>query len=203
MMNDDLVCFSAPSATHRLVLLHGWGADCEDLIPLGQVLSRAPKNQRLEIISLRAPHLHPQGFGRQWYGLFPEDWDAVPAAIRSLQIRLGALPTNQISLERTILLGFSQGAAMALAGGCDLPLAGLISCSGYPHPGWIPPKSSPPVVLCHGFYDEIVPTNASQKLLEYFQKSQIEADLVLFEGGHEIPEKVIPRLELAISNWCI
>ena len=37
-LDEDLICIEQPQATHRLVLLHGWGADAEDLIPLGRDL---------------------------------------------------------------------------------------------------------------------------------------------------------------------
>ena len=71
----------------RLVLLHGWGADGDDLRPLGDAL-KARLGGSLDLVSLDAPELHPQGSGRQWYGLFPAQWDAVPAAVNHLQQRL-------------------------------------------------------------------------------------------------------------------
>ena len=37
-MQEELFCFTSEHATHRLILLHGWGADAEDLIQLGHAL---------------------------------------------------------------------------------------------------------------------------------------------------------------------
>ena len=122
----------------RLVLLHGWGATAADLQPLGEQLA-AQHPEPLDIVCLEAPEPHPQPGGRQWYGLFPSDWDAVPNAVQQLTTRLLGLSRDGIPLERTVLFGFSQGGAMALSCGCSLPLAGVISCSGYPHPDWQPP----------------------------------------------------------------
>ncbi len=202
-MNDHLLSIGTSGATHRLVLLHGWGADADDLIPIGRALASNLNNDvSLEIVSLRAPHQHPEGFGRQWYGLFPSDWSAVPDAIRALKTRIEDLSTTAIPLRKTILLGFSQGGAMALAVGCELPLAGLIACSGYPHPGWIAPENRPPVLLTHGSKDEIVPCSASQKLLHAFSSSPVESELFIFEGGHEIPKETLPDLQLVVSKWC-
>jgi hypothetical protein len=45
-----------------------------------------------------------------------------------------------------VLFGFSQGGAMALDSGCALPIAGLISCSGYPHPNLGSPTATSPCV---------------------------------------------------------
>jgi len=143
----------------RLVLLHGWGATDHDLAPLGDLLARA-HTRKLEVVCLGAPEPHPSGFGRQWYGLFPPDYPAIPAAVADLRTRLEALNTPMCPLERTVLMGFSQGGAMALEAGCSLPFAAVISCSGYPHPSWQPPSQHPPVLLLHGADDEVVPVSS-------------------------------------------
>ena len=70
--------------TDRLVLLHGWGATQDDLTPLGQHLADG-HGRDLDVISLEAPEQHPQGTGRQWYGLFPPDWTAIPQAVSALR----------------------------------------------------------------------------------------------------------------------
>ena len=149
----------------RLVLLHGWGATAEDLEPLGRSLA-ASMNHEMEVMALEAPHLHPQPPGRQWYALFPADWDAVPAAIEALQQRLASITSQGAPMKRTVLLGFSQGGAMALHSGCSLPLAGVISCSGYPHPDWQAAEQHPPVLAMHGQQDTIVPATALDAIAE-------------------------------------
>ncbi len=200
-MNDALIRCSCPEATHRLVLLHGWGADAEDLIPLGRELIQEV-NPSFELVALRAPEEHPDGVGRQWYGLFPPDWESVPTAINALKSRLLAIATIQIPLEKTVLLGFSQGGAMAVCCGSNLPLAGLIGCSAYPHPGWCPSKKSSPLVLTHGRSDDVVPFEAAKKIKSIFKASGLDSELLEFQGGHEIPQELIPRLKLALKRWC-
>ena len=159
----------------------------EDLLPLGEELVNAT-NIPWELISLRAPHDHPTGQGRQWYGLFPPDWQAVPNAVASLKLRLLGLALNtEISIEKTFLLGFSQGAAMAISAATELPLAGVVSCSGYPHPSWMSPSIRPPVLLSHGKNDQVVPLEASRKLLSILKTSLVQVDILIFEGNHEIP----------------
>ena len=200
-MENDLISVSAPGATHRLVLLHGWGADADDLIPFGKVLINGLTLRKIELVALRAPETHPDGCGRQWYGLFPPDWADVPAAINALTARLKFLCQQQIPLEKTVILGFSQGGAMALGCGCELSMAGVICCSAYPHPDWNPPKKTPPVLLLHGKHDEVVPCEASRRLLLSLRENKSDADIVLFEGGHEIPTELLPKIQLTLKKW--
>ncbi|WP_115119941.1 dienelactone hydrolase family protein [Synechococcus sp. UW105] len=187
-------------AQARLVLLHGWGADADDLLILGEALVRQTRTA-LDVVALPAPELHPQGMGRQWYGLFPAEWEAVPAAQEHLKARLLELANDGLPLQATVVLGFSQGAAMALATGTTLPLAGLIACSGYPHPNWNPPIQRPPVLLIHGLQDEVVPASAVDELSRRLAKSQAELNLETFHGGHTIPESVFPTICKTIDTW--
>ncbi len=183
------------------MLLHGWGADADDLMPLGSAL-RSEFGKKIDLVALRAPDLHPQGVGREWYGLFPPIWSSVPPAIASLRVRLKALETPLIPLSKTVLLGFSQGGAMALEVGCELPFAGLICCSSYGHPGWKAPKERPPVLLIHGREDNVVPYEASKQLIiQLKQDCETEADLWGFSGSHCIPGEFIPKMQMVINKW--
>lgn len=201
-MPSDRLQHSPPGARHRLVLLHGWGADADDLMPLGTALT-ADLDHPVEQVALRAPQLHPQGVGRQWYGLFPANWEAVPDARQELADRLQDLARTGLPLEATVVLGFSQGAAMALVSGCDLPLAGLIACSGYPHPGWTPPCHRPPVLLLHGRRDEVVPFSASENLQMLLNRNTKAEKAVLraTEEGHTIAASAIPTIQATLRSW--
>ncbi len=199
-MEEELFCVPSQIARHRLILLHGWGADAEDLMPLGECLVNSLEELKIELVSLRAPKIHPEGVGRQWYGLFPSEWDEALEAVNSLKSRLQNLVSSQLPLEKTILLGFSQGGAMAINAGSNLPLAGIVGCSAYPHPGFSPKLLSPPVLLIHGTKDPIVPVSASKKLLALFQEKSISSKIHLFEGGHEIPPNMYEPIKTFIES---
>lgn len=181
------------TAEARLVLLHGWGADADDLLDLGELLV----GPQVSVVALRAPEPHPYGMGWQWYGLQPIDWSALPAARQGLSSRLAALACS-VPLERTVLLGFSQGGAMALDVGSSLPLAGIVACSGYPHEGWQPNAAAsatlPPVLLSHGREDPVVPFAASEAVLERLIQAGAQARLLPFSGGHSIDQTVLPEI---------
>ncbi|MFM8524298.1 MAG: alpha/beta hydrolase [Cyanobacteriota bacterium] len=188
-------------AEQRLVLLHGWGADADDLLDLGDLLiSGGPPTQ---IVALRAPQPHPGGFGRQWYDLQTPGWPDLPDARLALRHRLQNL-AGSLPLERTVVLGFSQGAAMAIDAAGDLPLAGLVACSGYPHEGSplllaadaadTPWRPATVLLLTHGQDDPIVRHEASEDLLRHWRRAGGTAELLSFAGGHTIDESVLPQM---------
>ena len=199
-MGDLLIHCGEEHPQTRLVLLHGWGADANDLIPLGDSLV-AGSGLAMERMALQAPEPHPAGFGRQWYGLFPPQWADVPRAVNQLKERLEGGDQRQIPLSRTVLLGFSQGGAMAIDVGCQLPLAGIIACSAYPHPGWQPRTERPPVLLIHGRNDDIVPFEAQKRLSEQLGGESQTCQLITFSGGHTIPESTQPQMIQAMQSW--
>ena len=186
----ELILLNSESATNRLVLLHGWGADANDLLPVGKLLTEGLKD-RFEIVSLSAPQPHPSGSGRQWYPLYPHEWEQVPKAVVDLEKRLNNLCFKQIALSKTLLMGFSQGGAMALDLSTRNKFEGVFALSSYPHPGWKPSKNMPPVFLCHGNCDQVVPKAASQKCFDSLLRNGVKSELYFFEGGHEINNHLI------------
>ena len=186
----ELISLNSESATNRLVLLHGWGADANDLVSVGKLLTEGLKD-RFEIVSLSAPQPHPSGSGRQWYPLYPHDWEQVPNAVRELEKRINNLCSKKIPLKKTLLMGFSQGGAMALEVATKIKFEAVFALSSYPHPDWKPLKDMPPVFLCHGNMDQIVPQEASQKSFEILMKKGAKSELYFFDGGHEISNDLI------------
>jgi phospholipase/carboxylesterase len=198
----DLIRLGPAEAHHRLVLLHGWGADATDLLDLGELLV----SPGVSVVALQAPLPHPAGVGRQWYDLQQPDWPELPSARLQLIERLQQLDA-ELPLQHTVLLGFSQGAALGLdvaTRGDGLPLAGLIGCSGYPHPDWQPGRpaaSAPlPILLTHGQQDPVVPYAASEELERRLQQAGHRVSLVGFSGGHTIDSGVLPILRAFVSQ---
>ncbi|MEB3173218.1 MAG: esterase [Cyanobacteriota bacterium] len=195
-------------ASQRLVLLHGWGADADDLLELGELLA----GPAVQVVALRAPAEHPAGFGRQWYDLQQPGWPELPQALVDLRARLAALAAT-VPLAQTVLLGFSQGAAMALDVACDsgaqepLALAGLIGCSGYPHPDLQSGAKRPQaqdlkVLLTHGEQDPVVPHGASVELERLLKLGGAQVELLSFSGGHTIePELFGPIRAFMARCW--
>tara|TARA_B100000700_G_scaffold224779_1_gene247919 strand:+ start:1801 stop:2409 length:609 start_codon:yes stop_codon:yes gene_type:complete len=189
-MITELISLNSEFATNRLVLLHGWGADAQDLVTVGKSLTEGYKDY-FEIVSLTAPQPHPSGLGRQWYPLYPHDWEQVPSAVADLERRLNKICCEQIPINKTLLIGFSQGGAMALELAYRFNFAGVFALSSYPHPNWEPLKDMSPIFLCHGNMDEVVPKSASQASFDILLKNKIKSELYFFDGGHEINGELI------------
>ena len=119
----------APS--HLMVCLHGWGANMQDLVPLASVLNLP--NYQFLFPDAPFPHPHvPEG--KMWYDL--ENWNSqqLTEARQLLIDWLKSLENStKVPLSQTILMGFSQGGAMTLDVGLTLPLARLVSLSGFLH----------------------------------------------------------------------
>ena len=58
----------------------------------------------------------------------------------------------------------------------------------------------PPVFLCHGDMDQVVPKEASQESFDELRKNGIKSDLHIFEGGHEINNDLIDHCKGIIKQ---
>ena len=199
LMHHEYVSIGSQNSSHRMILLHGWGADADDLLPLGQSIIDNSCFE-FELISLKAPTSRPNDMGRQWYSLFPPNWNEAEIAVEQLLETLKAFDKNKISLKETVLLGFSQGAAMALDAGLRLDLGLVISCSGYSHPKWDPIKNNP-VLLSHGLQDEVVPVIASREISRRLGNlANLKSELHEYNCSHTIHPDFIEVVRLKIKE---
>ena len=199
-IDHEFVSISSQTATHRIILIHGWGADSDDLLIFGKEITEKI-NLDFEVISLRAPGLHPSGQGRQWYGLYPHDWNEAEIEVNKLLGTLKKFDTDKISIRKTILLGFSQGAAMAIDAGSKLNFGLIVACSGYPHPSWDPGDNCPPLIISHGLLDDVVPIDASRIIYEKVKsKSSKFCELLEFDGSHHIDPNLINSISSNMSS---
>ena len=197
-MHHEYVLIKSKSAKYRIILLHGWGADADDLLPIGKQVTDGLQKD-FEIISLRAPNPRTDNIGRQWYGLYPANWSEAEHEVNKLISTLKEIGNHGIPLSNTILLGFSQGAAMSIAAGSSLYLGLIVSCSGYPHPNW-DKKINSPILLSHGINDEVVPLSASKQIYEDLKiNSNYSCHLHEFNGFHEIDINFIDLIRSEIN----
>jgi phospholipase/carboxylesterase len=147
-----------------IVLLHGRGTDEHDLAPLIDVLD---PEQAFVGVTPRAPLRLPPG-GNHWYAVhrigFP-DPDTFRATYGLLSQWLDALPgALGVPWERTLLGGFSQGAAMsyALGFGAGRPSpAAILALSGFMptvegFPLDLDDREGYPVAVGHGTLDPVI-----------------------------------------------
>jgi len=121
---------------HLVILLHGYGADGNDLIGLAPVL--APLMPDVVFHAPNAPYPcegNPMGY--PWFGISRLDPQVAAAGVRSAapfveQFLDDTMAAYGLDESRTVLVGFSQGTMMALHVGLRRaqPLAGIIGFSG-------------------------------------------------------------------------
>lgn len=198
---------SGRSPKGLIVILHGWGANAQDVAFLCSLLE-LPDYQ---FILPDAPFPHPYGIGgKMWYDLsqylnfqanITQQQDLLTSR-QSLTDWLKSLEsTTGVPLSRTILGGFSQGGAMTLDVGLRLPLAGLMVLSGYLH-GEIPASESgyPPLLVVHGTQDAVVPLAAAHRTKAQLLSRNATLEYKEFEIGHEIAPIVLNEVQRFIQQ---
>jgi phospholipase/carboxylesterase len=182
-------------AKHLVVFLHGYGADGNDLIDLGQQWQNILPDTAF--ISPHAPE--PCGMspmGRQWFPLTMRDpserWRGVVGARATLDTFLDMeLARLNLGHDRLALVGFSQGTMMALHLGLrrTTPPAAILGYSGElvgpEHLGEATGK--PSILLVHGDRDEVIPLDAVFLSSNALGKAEIGCQYHLSIGtGHGI-----------------
>jgi phospholipase/carboxylesterase len=184
---------SGKPVSHLVILLHGWGADANDLVPLASMLELSG----CQFLFPNAPFDHPSvPGGRAWYSLETAEYTGLDESRQQLLDWLASLEsTTGIPLANTFLCGFSQGGAMTLDVGLSLPLAGLGVLSGYLH---AEPRlgtgETPPVLIIHGIQDQVVPVSAARRSRDGLLGMGVSVDYHELNMGHEIPIPVLTIL---------
>lgn len=153
-------------AERLVVLVHGYGADGNDLIGL------APHWQRLlpdaAFVAPNGPEpcaMQPMGY--QWFGISRLDpnemWRGVQAAAPLLDAFIDEqLEARGLDVSRLALVGFSQGTMMSLHVGLrrQVPPVAIVGFSGAlagPEHLKDEMRAAPPIMLIHGDMDEMLP----------------------------------------------
>jgi phospholipase/carboxylesterase len=151
-------------ATHLVVLVHGYGADGNDLIGLAQHWQGL-----LPTVAFAAPNAPtrvPGSAGFQWFPISRIDphemQKGVEVAGPALDAYLdGELARLNLPPDRLALVGFSQGTMLSLHVGLRRAVrpAAIVGFSGLLASA--PPDDNiPPILLTHGDSDQVIPPQA-------------------------------------------
>ena len=181
-----------------VILLHGVGADGNDLIGLAPHWAKLLPDT--EFISPDAPYRYdmaPQG--RQWFSIRDFAPETLQTGARETAPILNQFIDAQLlrtglSSDRLALVGFSQGTMMALfvALRRSPRLAGVIGYSGRSVDTETTAnevKSRPPVLLIHGDSDDLIPPDAMLETAQNLALSAISAQWHICSNlGHGIDQ---------------
>jgi phospholipase/carboxylesterase len=181
-----------------IILLHGLGADGNDLIGLAPVWSSILPDA--EFVAPNAPFpcdMAPYGY--QWFSFQDRTPEAVLAGVRAAAPMLDAFiddaqAARGLTDADTALVGFSQGTMMSLHVGLRRPhpVAGILGYSGRLIGAEILKdeiRARPPILLVHGDADPIVP-----------YESLALAKTALAAAGVPVETVTRPRLQHGIDE---
>ena len=203
-----------------VLLLHGFGAPGDDLVPLADALN-VPAGTRFVFPEGPLSLSFGPGDARAWWLIdmarLAQDRAAGRVRDLSQDIPKGLAPVRETMLaflkeieqkfdadpKKTVLGGFSQGAMLS----CDLvlhtdrPYAGLVQLSGniLAQPLWgplLPKRKGLPVFQSHGVQDEILPYVGAERLRDTLAHAGLSVEWHNFRGGHEIPGSVLRALSV-------
>jgi phospholipase/carboxylesterase len=181
-----------------VVLLHGGGADCNDLIGLAQPWSRLLPDAAF--VSPNAPFrcdFSPTGY--QWFGLGRMSAEELVAGVREAAPILDRfldeeLDRHGLTDDRLALVGFSQGTMMSLQVALRRPqaCAGILGYAGLladRETLAAELRSRPPVMLLHGTMDPLIPFAMMEQAAESLTALGMLVETCAMEGtGHGIDE---------------
>ena len=176
------------------VLLHGLGADGNDLI--GLTMALGPRFPHMAFHSPDAPNPYVEaGFGRRWFPLDPPDArsEGLREAGRIVEAYVGELLDEyKLTPDRCVLIGFSQGCMTSLytAPRMERQVAGVVGLSGaLLFPEWLADevRQKPPIVLVHGEQDPVLPPDSTAKAGQTLAELGFPVEAYLLPGlGHSI-----------------
>jgi len=189
---------SGAKAKQLVVLLHGWGADGEDLIGLAPFLAQALPDAHF--IAPNGPYpCEANPAGRQWFGIMDismeERFAGVQEAAKLIDPFLDAkLAEFGLGEESLALVGFSQGTMLSLQVALRRPkqMAQVVGFSGLLLGEEVLEAeiaARPPVLLVHGQDDEMLPIAASQQAYLKLKSLDVPAYFIPRPNlGHSIDE---------------
>ena len=207
----DLIDLSGPSfgpaaggrPRHLVILLHGYGADGNDLLGLAPHWAKLLPDTRFV-----APHApfpcEVAPFGRQWFGFEGRNESMILAETQTAAALLDSYISTEMARQgltegQLALVGFSQGTMMALyvAPRRARALAGIVGYSG----ALIAPqllaaeiRSRPPMLLIHGSADPVVPYPSLGAAQTALQAAGVKVEAVTRPGlAHAIDEEGLAR----------
>ena len=186
MMLDYITYGNINNPKQLVILLHGYGSNKNDLITLAPELAQYLPDALF--ISPNAPEdlegeLYYNMDAHQWFSLSERTEQKMYQGANKASLILEAfikqqLEKFQLSFSNIALVGFSQGAMMALHTGLRLSerVRGIVGYSGLliaPDKLKSEIKSKPSVMLVHGVEDNVVPIEEMEQAYKALDDNEV------------------------------
>ncbi|OYZ36128.1 MAG: hypothetical protein B7Y25_08300 [Alphaproteobacteria bacterium 16-39-46] len=186
-----------------VVLFHGYGDNAENFLLLGALLGQFLPNTLF---------VAPEGpldcktvpSGKQWLKTSKNNRPQLLKEIKNLTPPLNQyldnlLKTYNIPSQKMALMGFSQGARIALHIGLHRPMcAGIVAFSGsYLEDPETVPLTRTPILIIHGTEDKMAPVSLARESHKRLKALKMPVTLILLPGvAHDID---LSGLETAVA----
>ena len=176
-----------------VIVMHGRGADANDLADLAPYLDG---EEGYRFLFPNAPKPWNAGggmtFGFTWFDNWPPEPKSFEESRRLVLDFLRAAPTRfPTPRGKVVLVGFSQGALMALnvAFQTEVELAGVVAMSGALHEielDALAARKELPILIVHGIYDEVIPLLAAHRARRTLENHGLSPEYHEFPMGHQV-----------------
>jgi phospholipase/carboxylesterase len=179
-----------------VVLIHGRGADANDLADLAHSLD---DGYRFIFPNAPAPFEIMRGYsqGFTWFDGWPPVEGSIEKSRDLLLTFLGEISERYATpFTKMVLGGFSQGGMMSIDAGfrVDPQLAGIVVLSGGTYEKGLADlstKKEMAVFLAHGMSDDVIPPFAAQRTRAILEQAGLRPEYHEYDMGHWIvPEEL-------------
>jgi phospholipase/carboxylesterase len=189
-----------------LLLLHGFGADENDLFGLAPYM-----DERFFVASVQAPFALPFG-GRAWFELyfemgqvsgfdpkqFEESWGLILETVDEI------IAEHDLDSTRVYICGFSQGSMISISSVFKEPekFAGAVLMSGRAANEMIVQENIEklkdfPILVTHGTFDTVLPVENGRATKEILSHLPVDLEYKEYPMAHEISQESLQD----VSNW--
>lgn len=176
-------------------MLHGLTGDQDSMWALQSAVP-----QSAGILTPRGPYPQDQG-GFAWNPSI-QAWPPLVSEFSESVVKLDQLldflaQHNELERQRFILMGFSNGAAMAFAAAMtplQIPPVGLVALSGHLPEGELAPLRNLPIFWSHGIHDSFIPVSVARADTDRLRQVGCQVQLCEADVGHKIGADCVDEL---------
>ncbi|MDR1982334.1 MAG: dienelactone hydrolase family protein [Holosporaceae bacterium] len=193
---DEIVLKAHSTLTRCVFIFHGYGADNNDLRPVGEEFAKALPGAEIHLPN--GIESCDDGFGRQWFSLKNNDikiWEQAfekntPPIVSHIE---AVISQKNLEYKNVIFAGFSQGAMLSLSLGLKYEVEAVIAFSGLLlSPNECVHRKNTKILLTHGGEDTVIPISAMTLTQE-----------ALMGVGIDVKTAISPKLSHGIDNYLL
>ncbi|MDR3187010.1 MAG: dienelactone hydrolase family protein [Holosporaceae bacterium] len=195
---NEIVLESKEKFQKLLFVFHGYGADGNNLLPVGEEFARAMPSAEVRVPD--GLEACDAGFGYQWFPLVGDDLDVWGKSFEEYSGRITSyiesrMQEKQVGYEDVIFSGFSQGAILSLGLGLRYGAQAIVAFSGgLPDSKPAIASKHTKVLLAHGVQDMVLDISATRAAESVLKAAGVNVQTAVdANAGHGISGYMLSR----------